>query len=161
MQPKRGFSLIEVLAVLAIVSILCSVAYPSYAMHIVRARRVEGMIALMEAMQRQQAIFLRTNQYVEFSSGGGADPAPDVNGFKWWSGANPVASAYELHARACTDAGADVGAGGAALAQCVEIVASPGTALVDGRFRDPECGALTLVSTGERRSGGTAKGCWP
>lgn len=156
-----AYSLIELLAVLAIIGFLCSVAYPSYAIHLVRARRGEAIMALMEAMQREQAIYLRSNRYVVFSSETGADggASADPNGFRWWSGTTAAASSHELRAQPCQ--GVSGAAGPAGLAECVEIVASPGTALVDSRFRDPGCGALTLVSTGERRAAGAASGCWP
>ena len=147
MTIDRGFSLLELLVVLAIISILSGLAYPSYADYLIRARRMEGKLALIEMMQRQEALYSRINTYVEFSA-----DTPPRDGFRWWSAATAADSAYELLARPCTDAG---------LAQCVEIVAVPGTARVNGRFRDPRCGALTLRSTGEQAAELDGKDCWP
>lgn len=154
---RRGFTLIELLVVLAIVGILASFAYPSYAAHLIRAHRLEGKVALIETMQRQEMIYSRSNRYAAFSADaadlGGTDGANAAGGWRWWSGASAATSYYELHAQPC--------AGGADLARCVEVVATPGTARVDARFRDPACGVLTLVSTGEQRAASGDPACWP
>ena len=147
MNAQRGFTLVEMLVVLGILAILAAVAYPSYAGHVTRTRRTEGQIALIEAMQQQERYHLQHNSYVEFSSSADAGAL----GLRWWSGASAATSAYELDAHAC--AGQDI-------ADCVEVRARPGTANVDGRFRDPECGALTLDSLGAQRAQGTGR-CWP
>ena len=148
MNVKRGFTLIEMLVVLAILAILAAMAYPSYAGHVVRTRRAEGQIALIEAMQQQERYRLQHNTYVAFSSSSGEGEA---QGFRWWSGNGAALSVYELDAHACP---------GQALADCVELRATPGTAKVDSRFRDPECGALTLDSLGVHAAEGSGR-CWP
>ena len=147
--PNRdgGFTLVELMIVVAIVGILGTLAYPAYAGYIVRTRRTEGQVALIEAMQRQERYRVQHNTYVEFSADEhGAD------GFTWWSGATASASAYELDARACP---------GRDIAACVVVRARPGTARVDVRFRDPDCGVLTLDSTGRQGAESTGARCWP
>jgi len=147
MNAQRGFTLVEMLVVLLILAVLAALAYPSYASHVTRTRRTEGQIALIEAMQQQERYHMLHNSYVEFSSSADAGAL----GLRWWSGASPAASAYELDAHAC--AGQDI-------ADCVEVRARPGTDKVDSRFRDPECGALTLDSVGTHAAQGTRR-CWP
>lgn len=53
--PKfiRGFSLIELMITIAIVAILASVAYPSYATFIRKAKRVEAQAELLNWANRQ------------------------------------------------------------------------------------------------------------
>ncbi|WP_296943776.1 type IV pilin protein [uncultured Massilia sp.] len=159
MKPCRvttGFTLLEVLIVLAIVSILVSIAYPTYAGYIVRTRRTEGQVALIEAMQKQERYRAQHNRYVAFSAGASAEgDGDDAGGFAWWSGHDAASSAYELDARACPDMAID---------DCVELRARPGTERVDRRFRDPECGALTLDSLGRQGAQGVradGASCWP
>jgi type IV pilus assembly protein PilE len=146
-ERAAGFTLVELMVVVAIVGILGAFAYPTYAGYIVRTRRTEGQVALIEAMQRQERYRVQHNSYVAFSA-----DEPGTEGLTWWSGAAASASAYELDAYACP---------GRDIAECVEIRARPGTARVDARFRDPDCGALTLDSTGRQGAEGTRVRCWP
>jgi type IV pilus assembly protein PilE len=149
MKRGRGFSLIEVMIVLAIVSVLAVIAYPAYAGYITKSRRIEGQIALIEALQQQERFYTAHRTYTAFSSD---STDAEEKRFKWWSGAAAVRSAYELRAYACP---------GRELNECVEVKASPGTSNVDPRFRDGECETLTLNSAGERGSSGPKEGCWP
>jgi type IV pilus assembly protein PilE len=147
-----GFTLVEMMIVMAIVVILAALAWPNYSRQTVRVKRVEGQVALVEAMQQQERFQSQHNRYVAFSSSATEDEA---QAFHWWSGHDPASSAYELDAHACADA---------PLAECVEIRARPGTAKVDGRFRDPDCGTLTLDSLGRQGAepaAGTDVRCWP
>ncbi|MES2127404.1 MAG: type IV pilin protein [Pseudomonadota bacterium] len=149
MKTHSGFSLVELLVVLGIAGILMAVAYPSYANFIIRTRRVEGQIALVETMQQQERYFTRTNSYIAFSSGSGDEEARK---FKWWSGTVASTSAYELRGRACP---------GKQIAECVEVQAMPGTSKVDAKFKDPDCQMLTLDSTGAHKAEGSFAHCWP
>jgi type IV pilus assembly protein PilE len=149
MKRSSGFSLIEVLIVLAIMAVLFVVAYPSYAGYVTTTRRIEGQIALIEAIQQQERFYTRNNTYIAFTS---SSTDPEEKRFKWWSGSSAASSAYELQARPCA---------GRELAQCVEVRAMPGTAKVDGKFRDIGCQTLTLNSAGERASSGALQRCWP
>ncbi len=149
MKRAGGFTLIEMLIVLAILAVLTAIAYPNYAGYITRARRIEGQIALIEAIQQQERFYTANNTYTAFSSG---STDPREKRFKWWSGSTARHSAYELSARACP---------GQDLSQCVEVRAAPGTDKVDPGFKDAECATLSLNSANERASGGALERCWP
>ena len=148
-KPGAGFTLIEVLVVLAILALLAMVSYPSYAGYITKTRRIEGQMALIEAMLQQERFYTSHNTYSAF---GWDAPDPGQQRFKWFSGTSAQRSAYELRARACP---------GQALAQCVEVQAMPGTGRVDAGFKDADCATLTLNSAGERMASGPLERCWP
>jgi type IV pilus assembly protein PilE len=59
----RGFTLIEVMIVVAIVSILAAVAWPSYKQHVVRAARVQAQAELLDLASLQEKVFLNSNGY--------------------------------------------------------------------------------------------------
>ena len=144
-----GFSLIELLAALAIMSLLLALAVPAYHGHVVRAKRVQGQAALLRLMQQQERYYSQNNHYLAFSS---ASPATQVQQFPWWSGEGGApGSAYEIEALACP---------GLTIGQCVLLRAIPGTSKVDARFQDADCGVLSLNSTGQRGSSGPASHCW-
>jgi type IV pilus assembly protein PilE len=157
MKP-RGFTLIELMVVLAIVGILSAMAYPSLHRYIVRSKRAQAQGLLLQLMQQQERYYSRNNRYIVFAAGA-SDPEQKL--FRWWSGNSAAESAYELAGLPCADT---------TIARCVQLTATPGTANVDGRFRDDDCGVLALTSTGERSASGeraadgkTAAGarCWP
>lgn len=149
MRHERGWTLLEVMIVLAIVMILTTLAYPSYASYITKTRRLEGQVALLELLQQQERYFMRNNSYLAFDA---TSTEPQAQLFKAWSGTSAKKSAYEIAGGACPDQ---------PLTECIALRATPGTARVDGRFRDLECGVLTVDSAGRRSASGTSGTCWP
>jgi len=53
-KKAKGFTLIELMIVVAIVGIISAIAYPSYNQHIVRSKRSDAMSALMLASQAME-----------------------------------------------------------------------------------------------------------
>lgn len=58
-----GFSLIELMTVIAVVAILMTLAVPSYRQYVLRTNRMEAINVLLEVASCQERIYVRLNQY--------------------------------------------------------------------------------------------------
>jgi type IV pilus assembly protein PilE len=63
-RAGRGFTLIELMVVVAIIAILASLAYPSYRDSVARGRRADAKGALLEAAQWTERQYTVSNTYV-------------------------------------------------------------------------------------------------
>jgi prepilin-type N-terminal cleavage/methylation domain-containing protein len=61
----QGFSLIELMVVIAVVAILSSIAVGAYRNYVMRATRTEGRMALLAIQVAQEKFFLQNNQYAQ------------------------------------------------------------------------------------------------
>jgi type IV pilus assembly protein PilE len=137
---SRGFSLIELMIVVAIVAILARVAYPSYQDYVRRAARAEARAAVLNMAQLQERNFSDRGAYVTVSSGALTDGWQNAN----WSGSSWASRKYDITAVAGTPP------------STYTITATP----VNG-FSEPKCGNLTLTSDGTRgSSAGDPVACW-
>ena len=74
--PVRGFTLGELLIVVALTGILAAIAYPSYVGYKVRANRAAAQSFLIDLASRQQLHFLDTKRFSGNLAALGADPVP-------------------------------------------------------------------------------------
>ena len=148
-----GFTLIELTCVIGIVSLLALFSYSSYQGSVLKARRSEAKVALMQVMQQQERYFSQHNRYQTYN-GSAADAA--ASGFKSFSGESAALSAYQIAAQACP---------GESLQECVQLVATPGAHQtmdnVGIRFEDALCGTLTINSKGEKTAAGLPSAAAP
>jgi type IV pilus assembly protein PilE len=68
-KKSGGFTLIELMIVVAIVAILAAVAYPSYVSHLRKGRRAEVQAFMMDVAQRQQQYFIDNRSYAVDAGG--------------------------------------------------------------------------------------------
>ncbi|WP_346469149.1 type IV pilin protein [Pseudoalteromonas phenolica] len=59
----KGFTLLEMLIVVAIAGILASVAYPQYTEYVIRAARSDAMVLLLDAANKQEQYYADNRSY--------------------------------------------------------------------------------------------------
>lgn len=62
-RTQQGFTLIEVMVVVAIIGILAAIAYPNYAEHVTRTRRAAGAGCLLEMAQFMERYYTTNMGY--------------------------------------------------------------------------------------------------
>ena len=140
---SRGFTLIELMVVAAIVAIIAAVGYPSYLSHVRKTARAEAKVRLLQVAQLQERYFTEQNTYTLNIAG-----LLGVTGTVYSSSTNDAGSKYQI----------TVAAGGAGIAQSYTLEAVPQGGQVD----DADCGTLRLLHTGKKEITGTstATKCW-
>jgi type IV pilus assembly protein PilE len=99
----RGFTLIELMIVVAVIGILSAIAYPSYKSYILKSRRADAKNALLDLAAREERVFSNTNGYSVDPAVLGYPPVPPATVAAWPYGVNSSGSVfYQL--RVQTDA---------------------------------------------------------
>ncbi|WP_345194550.1 type IV pilin protein [Kistimonas scapharcae] len=111
-----GFTLIELMIVVAIIGILAAIAWPSYQDQVRQGRRGDGQALLMEILQAQERFYIDRATYTDnLTQLGYAAQQTSENGF------------YIVTAGACP--------GGAVIAACVRLTATAqGAQVADGNL---------------------------
>lgn len=78
LKTKKGFTLIELMIVVAIVSLLAMFAYPAYDSSMKKARRADAKSALMGLAQAMERHFTASNTYENAAAGGTNTGAPAI-----------------------------------------------------------------------------------
>ncbi|MDQ8051260.1 type IV pilin protein [Luteibacter sp.] len=71
-RPASGFTLIELMIVVAILAIVVAIAYPSYQGHVIKTRRAAAAVCMLEVAQFMERYYTTHLRYVD---GNGAAPA--------------------------------------------------------------------------------------
>jgi type IV pilus assembly protein PilE len=105
-QIQHGFSLMELMIVVAIVGILAAVALPSYQEHVLRTRRVTAASCLMEHAQQMERQYATGMSYVVALPA--ASCRTDLTGFYTFAfgTGEPTATTFKIEA---TPTGAQTG----------------------------------------------------
>lgn len=146
---QLGFTLIELMVVVAIVGVLAAVAYPNYTSQIAKGKRAECRSGLLQSMQQQERYYSQYNEYaVPFTAG------LSTSKTKSFSGDSAAASSCLISGTDCTATGATPAK------QCAQLRAYPVVAdsSIDYIYLDSNgvkgCSVASALST-------TNKTCWP
>ena len=137
-QQQNGFTLIEVLIVVAIVGIIASIAVPNYSQFMIDGRRTDAITFLSEAAGEQMRYFSDNNKY--------ADDMEELG-----YGAAATFDSPEGHYR--------VGVTNPGGLSTFVLSATP---VAGGKQAgDPECEAFTINDKNVKKNvGGTDTDCW-
>ena len=136
----QGFTLIEILIVIAIMGLLVSIALPAYQNSVLRSGRAEAKSELLQVASDQERYFSNFNTYVD-------DATPLITPVVADRDRTTQNGLYAISVAAC---------GGGAITNC--FVA---TATAQGDQSGDSCTTLTVTNTGARgATGDTAAECW-
>ena len=132
----RGFTLIELMIVVAIIAIIAAIAYPSYQRHILKTRRIQAGACMQNVAQFMER--WRTSHNFSYENA-----TLDGTNFACIS---ELASFYSI------------GVAGAPTAMAYSVSATPVAGSAQAR---DTCGVLTLDQAGHKTAAGAdAQGCW-
>lgn len=77
-KKELGFTLIELMIVVAIVGVIAAIAYPSYQEYAERTRRVDAQGVLMEMSAAMERHYAANNSYEEAAAAGADTGAPAI-----------------------------------------------------------------------------------
>ncbi len=78
MNLSKGFSLIELMIVLAVVAILAAISYPSYQESIRKSRRADAQAALQGFAQAMERFYTTNGTYIGAAANGGTTGVPEI-----------------------------------------------------------------------------------
>lgn len=145
-QLTRGFTLIEIMMVIAIIGILAAIALPGYEQYVTRSKRGLAKSAIVQVMDLQAQFFVDNKAFTtDLTDLGYAE-----NGFGINRSGKEVASTSTDRVYII-----QLASGASATAFTMEAVPQLAQAT-----KDSKCGTLKITHTGVKSVSGSGTDCW-
>ncbi len=138
-----GFTLVELMIVVVIISILAAIAVPSYNSSVRKSRRTEAKTAIMDLAAREERYFATQNTYSTDGTALGYGGAFPISTGTYYQIDMPTSSAATSSSPATFS---------------LTVEPSPGSP----QQADAACATFTVTQTGAQSATGTnPSSCWP
>lgn len=138
MKKYNGFTLVELMIVIAIIGVMSAIAFPSYNSYMNKSRRADAKVGLQKIADKQERFYLQNNTYTTSFAATGLNTSTTSD------------EAYYTFSVSSTDL-------------LSGFVATATAATGKAQTKDTGCTVMTLSSTGAKEPNGdpsTEKDCW-
>ncbi|RDI99754.1 prepilin-type N-terminal cleavage/methylation domain-containing protein [Dyella solisilvae] len=106
MSRTRGFTLVELMVVVAIIAILAAIAIPSYSRYAYRARRADGQQLLLHIANAEERYYATYNKYAGLAAIGYASADSATSEHQYYQASVDVADGAQSYTATATRQGA-------------------------------------------------------
>lgn len=151
-KASNGFTLIELMIVIAIIGIIAAIAYPSYKNSVNKAQRTDAKVSLLKMAGLQEKYFTQNGSYAE-----------DFLKLKVTVSSSTTADSDEgLYTVTVSNPSCSTTVGSVTRYSCFLLSATPKTG--QGQVDDTDCWIMSLSQTGlksgAKKGGGVNGACW-
>ena len=138
MKKQNGFTLVELMIVIAIIGVISAVAYPSYSSYLKKSARADAKVGMSKIADKQERFYLQNNTYTDSFAAAGLNTSniSDEGYYSFAIKSSDLVSGFTIVATAVAG---------------------------KSQAKDTGCTTMTLSSTGAKEPNGdpaTEKDCW-
>lgn len=154
-QKQQGFTLIEIMIVVAIIAIVSALAYPSYVTYVQKSKRSDAKVGLQQLAQRQEAYFSRAYSY-----------ASTLEQLGYGASVTAIESPESMYMQSISST-SPAACDGTSTAACTSFTVAAVPKSGTSQVNDTDCAAFTLDNVGRKTATNndstpaiTTETCW-